>query len=519
MTGMLHIPLARADPQFDTDALDYRGGNPATYLMLAFCYDSLLGPSAAERDGVTVPDYQHMQQRLATVGPDDDFRTWHVELRPGILSSAGNELTAEDVKWSLSRGLGLASMGSWRWNDVAGLASAEDIKITGSASLSLRLRAPNPHLDAYLFSAAPMLLDASASAQGSDTDPWALAWLARGATAGFGGYEVAGRDQRVLEFTVRDSAEDADLLTGASAERVASRADGLGFLSAYEHAYVAGLRCDEAAALRAQGREDIGLMVTRGGHSTIEMNYHRPPFDDRRVRHALSLATPYLDIIRDGFLGLAAPWRGPLPSYDSWQWGGRWPYATDRQAAIGLLRQAGYPSGFEASLYLPPRADAARIGEILQAAYSAVGVEVTLRDMRELPDGWTPPMYLRMECGHNFNEAVYDIAHDYVPLSGLAPGSAVREGIGSWFPRYPGSRLFEDKYRRVLDSATAPERRQRARDLQRTITRFAPCIFLAENLQINACTAAMAEWATDYSRRVVQTLQFQNCGTAYLPQA
>lgn len=144
---------------------------------------------------------------------------------------------------------------------------------------------------------------------------------------------------------------------------------------------------------------------------------------------------------------------------------------------------------------------------------------MTLRDMRELPDGWTPPMYLRMECGHNFNEAVYDIAHDYVPLSGLAPGSAVREGIGSWFPRYPGSRLFEDKYRRVLDSATAPERRQRARDLQRTITRFAPCIFLAENLQINACTAAMAEWATDYSRRVVQTLQFQNCGTAYLPQA
>src|SRR3981189_551570 len=115
---MLHIPLARADPQFDTDALDYRGGNPAPYLMLAFCYDSLLGPSAAKRDGGTVPDYQRMQQRLATVRPDDHFRTWHAELRPGTLSSAGNELTAEDVKWSLSRGLGLGSMGSWRWNDV-----------------------------------------------------------------------------------------------------------------------------------------------------------------------------------------------------------------------------------------------------------------------------------------------------------------------------------------------------------------------------------------------------------------
>jgi ABC-type transport system substrate-binding protein len=515
----LHIPLASADPQFDADSPDYRGGNPATYLIFAFCYDSIGAPSASLQNGVAVPDYARMQWRLAEARPDSDFRTWRIEVRSGVTSTAGAELSAADVKWSLTRALSLGAMGAWRWRDVAGIDSAEDIEVLDGKSVRLKLRAPNPHLDAYLFSAAPLLFDsATASAHATDADPWSRAWLASGGTAGFAGYELQDRDDRTMRFGVRGAgSEDAQVLAAAVVEQVTTRAEGLSYLTTRDPAYVIGVRCDEAAALR--GHSGVRMTISRGGHTSVELNYHRPPFDDRRVRHALSLATPYEEVIDRGFLGLARPWHGPLPTYDRWQTRGSWPYATNQQAARELLRKAGYAQGFEAALYLPGRPDATRIGEILQAAYAPLGIALTLRDMRELPDGWIPPMYLRMECGHNFNEPVYDIAHDYVPVNGLTASSPVKEGIGTWFPRYPGSRALESLYRKVLTAETADQRRSYCLSLQRAIVSFAPCIFLAENLQINASTESVSGWAADYKRRVTQVLQFQNCNTGYLPSA
>lgn len=515
---LLRIPLATTDAQFDTDSPGYRGGNPATYMVSAFCYDTLAAPAITTDDGVMAPDYSRMRWRLGTAHPGPDFRTWRIDARAGALSNAGKALSAQDVKWSLSRAFGLDAMGAWRWRDVAGVESCDDIEILDSGSVLLRLRSPNPHLDSYLFSAAPSLFDsATASSHATAADPWALHWLASGAEAGFAGYEISEHSDTRLRFDIRDAGSgEADIGSAVAAEPVASRAEGLSYLEARTPAYVVGLRCDEAVAWRRHA--DVRLHMSRAGHTSVELNYHRPPFDDRRVRQALSLATPYEEVIKSGFLGLANSWHGPLPTYDRWRAGGRWPYPANEQAARELLRKAGYAQGFQAPLYLPDRPDAVRIGEILQAAYSPLGVDVTLRDMRELPDGWQPPMYLRLECGHNFNEPMYDLAHDYVPLNRLATGSPVKEGIGTWFPRYPGSRELEARYLKAVHAETAAERQRYCIDLQRSIIRLAPSIFLAENLQINASTAPASGWAADHNRRAIQALQFQNCNTAYLPQ-
>jgi ABC-type transport system substrate-binding protein len=516
----LHIPLAGVNPQFDADSPGYKGGNPATYLIFAFCYDTIGAPSAGfESSGVMQPDYSRMQWRLAEARPESGGSAWRIEVRPGVTSAGGGELNATDVKWSLDRALSLGAMGAWRWRDAAGLESAAGIEVLDSRSVRLKLRRPDPHLDAYMFSAAPLLFDSAAvSAHATDADPWAMGWLAAGGTAGFAGYELQERSEDTIRFGIRDArSEDADVLAAALVEKVATRAEGLSFLAEHEPAYVAGLRCDEAIGL--QGRTGVQLMLSHGGHTSVELNYHRPPFDELAVRQALSLATPYQEVIDRGFLGLARPWHGPLPTYDTWQTGDSWPWTTNRQAALELLRKAGYGQGFEAALYLPRRPDAARIGEILQAAYAPLGITLTLRDMAELPDGWIPPMYLRMECGHNFNEPVYDLAHDYVPVSGLTAGSPAKEGIGTWFPRYPGSRALERLYRMLLLAETADQRRSYCLSLQRAIVSLAPSIFLAENLQINASTDSVSGWAADFSRRVPQVLQFQNCNTAYLPPA
>lgn len=520
VTGMaaktLHIPLATVDAGFDADAPDYRAGNPATYAVFAFCYDTLAAPGVTTVGGIAQADYKTMQLRLASrVEASADCRTWSVSLRPGIHSQTGVTLTSEDLKWSLHRALELSTMGAWRLRELGGLPSSEDITVVDRQTVRVSLRSPNPFLSSFLFSGAPLLLDSHTAGLNRLGDDWATSWLRSGATAGFGGYQLVARTGHQLRLAARPNAEDSEIFDGVIAEQVSSRAEGLAYLRGAFPAYVPGVRCDEAVRLRADG---VPLLISRGGHTSLEINYNRPPFDDQRVRQALCYATPYQDILDRGLLGLALPWHGPLPSYDAWHSRSRWPYETDPATARELIKQAGYQDGIEAPMYLPDRPDATRIGEILQEAYAAIGVTITLCRIGELPAGYIPPLYIRLECGHNFNEPVYDLAHDYVPINGLVPGTQAKDGIGTWFPRYPGSRAYETAFRGILEASSVADRRRRCLGLQRRIVRSAPSVFLAENLQISAFTEPAARWATDYSRRAVQAFQFQNCNTGYLPE-
>jgi peptide/nickel transport system substrate-binding protein len=353
----------------------------------------------------------------------------------------------------------------------------------------------------------------TAEPQQRDGD-WAGAWLRSGATAGFGAYQLAARTENELSFSSVPGSPPETAFSRVVAERVQTRAEGIAYLRAPAPAYVPGLRCDEAVRAKAEG---VPLAVSRGGHTSLEINYNRPPFDDRRVRQALSYATPYRDVLDRGFLGMALPWQSPLPSFDLWPRGGRWPYETAISTARDLIKQAGYSGGIEAPLYLPDRPDAARIGELLQAAYAQIGVAVNLRPMAEVPPGWIPPLYLRLECGHNFGEPVYDLAHDYVAINNLGPGAPYKDGIGTWFPKYPGSRAYETAYARILAAPSSAERKRLCLRMQQQVVQSATSVYLAENLQISAFTPAAETWARDYSQRAVLAFQFQNCNTGYLP--
>ena len=126
-------------------------------------------------------------------------------------------------------------------------------------------------------------------------------------------------------------------------------------------------------------------------------------------------------------------------------------------------------------------------------------------------------MYLRTECGHNISEAVYDFAHDYVPINPVLPAPGGLGGVDTWFGRYPGARELEDAYRSVLLARTHRKRQDMYMSAVRMVREFAPVIWLAENLQVNATSGSGAVLAGRFDSRLVQALQFQNCGSVYLP--
>jgi ABC-type transport system substrate-binding protein len=429
------------------------------------------------------------------------------------------ELTAEDVRWALDRTLAFGALGAWRWKQLAGLESSADVSVLDRYTLRLRLRRPHPYLDAYFFSATPMLTDSTTIlAAGAAPDSWGSTWLSENNVAGFGPYRLVDLDSARMEFSARDDYWDGPFpAPGISVESVGSRGEALAELDSKAPVYLVGLRCDEVESLG--NREDLLKVRSVGGHTSIEMNYHRAPFDDVRVRHALCHATPYGELIDKGLLGWARPWRSPLTTFDAGYTDRFWAYEPDFARATSLLRAAGYGSGFATALYVPNRPDAERLGALLVAAYARIGVELTVRYLETLPVGWVPPLYLRMECGHNFNEPSYDLAHDYVTIDPILPAPGMSVGIGTWFPRYIGSPELENRYRDLLLSETVDDREARITEFQKWVVEFAPSIFVAENIQVNVANSRVGAWVGDHTNRLVQTMQFQNCGTSYLPQA
>ena len=512
------VPLRSVEAQFDNDDPAYRPGSPATYLVLALCYDGLTGPQTGARsDGLINPDFATMQPRLATAWRSDAAsRLWTVSLRRDARSGWGNPLTAETVKWGFEKAFDVDNIAAWRWRQVAGLDGPHTIEIIDGSTLRFSLRRPDPFFPSRLFHATPNLVDAATvTRHATPADPWGMDWLASNA-AGFGPFTLDEVDSDRIRFRSvatywSANAPDVD----AIAVRVASRHEALSMLDGPGQVFVPGLRPDEFRSV--VGRGGARTVGAWAGHASIEIGHNQPPFSDRRVRQALASATPYDEVIESGFRNLARRWKGPLKTYTPWYADAHSTQETDPDAARKLLKDAGWGAGFETELWIPDRPDALHIGEIVQKAFGAVGIGIVLRDLADAPPGWMPPLHLRLDCGHNITEPLYDLAHDFAPLSPINPPGG-RIGVGTWTPRYVGDPRLEDMYRMALDAPSTQERRSRTLELQQAIIDFVPAIFLAEQPLFNA-TNSPHDWFVDPQARLNQVILFQNANSNYLPAA
>jgi len=110
------------------------------------------------------------------------------------------------------------------------------------------------------------------------------------------------------------------------------------------------------------------------------MNVNKPPFDDKGVRQAVSMAIPYQAIIDNVIYGHGVQPSSPIPIGMETHTDEFWKYAEgDLEAARALLAEAGYPDGFEVELTLPQedqlRTDAA---VWVQSGLAEIGITVKI---------------------------------------------------------------------------------------------------------------------------------------------
>ncbi|SDI72345.1 ABC transporter substrate-binding protein [Billgrantia gudaonensis] len=309
------------------------------------------------------------------------YRFW---LRKGVRFHDGRRFDAEVAAYSLRRLLSEDAGNPQRQLYRA----IREVEVAGSHELVLHLSQPNSLLPFRLgLSAAVMVHPDSVHTNVTrpvGTGPYAFQGWERGSgvrLAAFADYWGQAPAIERATFT----------FTGNRLELEGGLAEGL--IDLYPDA--SSLTSHMALSLRADYRIKDGFSE---GEVILAINHARPPFDDRRVRRALSHAVDR-EALLDIYPAISPPLIGSHfsprhPAYVDLV--DRYPH--DPQRARELLAEAGQAEGSSLTLTVPPTQYAESASLYIAADLEAVGIEVTLERL-----DW--PEWLAQV----FNEHDYDL--------------------------------------------------------------------------------------------------------------
>ncbi len=364
-----------------------------TFEAIAALYDNLLEfkkipdpkqPGASRED---IADHPDMPAGIAVQGKlaesfelDPAGKFIRFQLRQGINSNWGNELTAEDVKWTWDRKFGLGAIGAF-YLSTLGLENKEGVKVEGKYTVSINLDHPNPLLAKLQPNLYAPIIDSTQCKQESTTDdPWARKFLENN-SAGFGPYRLdhMQRGQQAV-FKAREDyyrgkpAMDTVIFreVPTSATRASLLQGGAVDIAQYlQPLEIIKLRNEKGVAVDSV---NASFMIW------LELNTQIEPFGNLKVRKAMNFAFPQEQVLKTVFQGLASPLNGCMPNIYPGFTDKFWAYKYDPEMAKALLKEAGLSSGFKTSIaYNAGDPVQEPIAILYQTALRYIGVELELK--------------------------------------------------------------------------------------------------------------------------------------------
>jgi peptide/nickel transport system substrate-binding protein len=352
--GTLTIALAAEPSGLDPTT------NPSAAIKRVVHYNLLESLLKVDRNGGVVPAL------AKTYTVSKDGKEYAFTLHPGIRFHDGKPCTAEDVKYSFERLLDPKTAAPYRMY----YESIESIQVVDPLTVRFKMKKVDSN---FLFNVARG--DAViVSRQGIDklksapigTGPFKLAEWKRGDSVTM----VRNPDYYRKGIPYLDGVV-FKFIPDPSAQLAALRAGDVDVI-AYD------LAPENAPALE----KDPRFKVLRGNTTTdviMAMNHSRKPFNDLKVRQAITLAVDRRAVIQGAVAGYGTPIGSHMDPTNPYyvDLSGLYPYNPEK--ARQLLAEAGYPHGFEAVLKLPaPYAYARRSGEIIADQLSRVGIQLNL---------------------------------------------------------------------------------------------------------------------------------------------
>ncbi len=460
--------------------------------MVANMYDQLTTFHLIENEnGVLVADSTRPQGLLAE-GWDfnEDCTSVIFTLRQGVkFHHTGNEMTAEDVRWSFLRAAYLDA-GGWFDHAVIGLydfGSESDIEaaitVIDDYHIRFDFNKPTPFPLHVLSNAGVTVYDSEVlMANATDDDPWAHEYLKTN-DVGTGPFYLEKLEPGVEIVLKRN---DDYFLGPAQAEQIILRvipdaAQQAALLTAGEIDFAEAVPVTAIPDLRNQGVK----VTTVGGNNqaVMYMNPTRAPFDDVNVRQAIAYTYPYDDVIDGVYFGAASRGGGPIPSTTPAFDPDAPFYTQDLDRARELLAASGYPDGFSADLYIDGTlAFAPELAIVVQASLAQIGIDANIvrLDSGQFGDN----IFAQDEDGNRINPMDFFLFY-------FGSGSWVNEPQYHmelfWEPNafamrsnYENPEVTEKLNAAKFLSPADPERTQLYHDVQALMLADAPAVWLAE---------------------------------------
>ena len=334
--------------------------------------------------GLTYPDL-NLQNLvpgvLESCTLSDDGLEATYNIRDGVVSAYGNQLTADDILWGVERSLDLGSIGAF----FLAAGNADDLsKWEKVDDLTVRIVSDTPMamvcaLNAHLFYAFGKFIDSTETKKHvTDDDPWASEWLSTN-SASFGPYYITewSADEQVVMETNPNYYGEAPAFSKIIWRVVPESSNRVALLEAGEVDMIEGVTAEEAEFL--DGSDGVrSIAVRSNGELFVVMDNSKPPFDDQRVRQAINLAIPRSDIAQQVYLGLALEWQGVIPEvFDGYVLFAD--YDTNLEEARSLLVEAGHADGFEVPITFnagDPIQE--QVAILIRDALDTIGISATL---------------------------------------------------------------------------------------------------------------------------------------------
>ncbi|QMV03285.1 ABC transporter substrate-binding protein [Devosia sp. D6-9] len=298
---------------------------------------------------------------VADYTQSDDGLTYTFKLQPNVKFHSGDPLTAADVKSSIERVVAENSKSSRKKS----LSVIDSIETPDDATVVVKLKSRSislPYNLSYVWIVNDAATDITSSEDG--TGPYKLADWRRGSALAlekFDGYWGAAPTNAGVTYNYFTDATALNnaLLTGA----------------------VDIITSVQSPDSLAQFKDNPQFTVTEGASTTKEIlayNDRVAPFDNVKVRKALARAVDKKKLLESiwgdygtligSFVPPTDPWYVDLTGVD--------PY--DPESAKELLKEAGFPDGFEFTIDTPDYDPHPIVAQFLQSEFAKVGVKANI---------------------------------------------------------------------------------------------------------------------------------------------
>ena len=378
--------LIVAEPE-DLQNLDptLSSGDTTTQEMLTNVYDWLIDYKVVDKDGKSIGDANGFVPALAkSMSWNASHTVLTFKLRPGLKFLNGHPLDAHAVKYTYDRlfdqnGVTASLIG------MAAVKGKNAVTIEGDDTVKFHLTKANSLLFGNMGQFGNAILDPKVVEQhATKSDPYAHDWLSTHVDGmAQGPYQLQSwtsgsqwvltanpnyrgeqpKIQKIIFKVIPDASTRYQLLQSGSVDI----------------AYGLPLKDIE----KAKSNPAIQIVDEPSRNVVfLGMNSKTKPFDNVKVRQAISYAVPYKTIIDQVLHGYGQQMTSPIPLGTPTHSDEYNPYRTDPAKAKALLAEAGYPNGFSTTLQISSGNDQGKQTAIwVQQALKQVGVKVTITQL------------------------------------------------------------------------------------------------------------------------------------------